>query len=59
MRCPTCGEAMRVKESFPHQEKCLVYRTRECPNCKDRYATKEVITTDTVIPKSVRMRKKK
>jgi len=43
MKCPNCGGKMRVVESFPHYEKSLVYRTRECYDCKDRYATKEVI----------------
>lgn len=59
MKCPNCGGKMRVAESFPHYDLSLVYRTRECYDCKDRYATKEVITTDTVIPKTVRMRKKR
>jgi len=59
MKCPNCGGKMRVVESFPHFEKSLVYRTRECYDCKDRYATQEVITTDTVIPKAVRLRKKR
>lgn len=46
MRCPACGSAdSKVIDSRPVEENNSIRRRRECPVCKARFTTYEIIDT--------------
>ena len=46
MKCPYCGEAdSKVIDSRPADDGARIRRRRECPRCKKRFTTYEVVET--------------
>ena len=46
MKCPYCGEAdSKVIDSRPADDGARIRRRRECPRCKRRFTTYEVVET--------------
>jgi transcriptional regulator NrdR family protein len=58
MNCPNCNaENMRTTETFKTPEETV--RTKMCQVCKWKYTSRETISEDIVIPRSVRNLKSK
>ena len=58
MKCPNCSAPkLKTIETFQTDERTI--RTKKCPECKWTFTSVEQISDDLVIPKTIRMGKRK